>query len=337
MLLALDNLPAHLPSHSTTTLLLHTTFPFSNHPIPTLVNSGTTDNFIDKSLILPTFVDSSTSSTFVSSQLNLQHNDLNKPLELQLFDRSPATTGITQYYDNTLTLDNDLQFPAQLLVTQLPLSTPIVLRLPWLQDVNPNINWKNLTMQIPSPEASLAATIPLHLQYISDSDVSNPSTSTPRVTQSLSTSNSNPDSEGSTTLPYQQCSTPLTNSATTPDLTTTAPPSSPVNFRSLDIKIIGAVSFTCLLQDGNPAFQLQVMPALLKKHLHAEIAAPGSKMEEQILSEVVLPEYYEFADMFSEGSAKELSPHHSYDHKINLKEGASPPFGKIYNMSKIEL
>ncbi|KAG5714987.1 hypothetical protein E4T56_gene5393 [Termitomyces sp. T112] len=60
-------------------------------------------------------------------------------------------------------------------------------------------------------------------------------------------------------------------------------------------------------------------------------------MEEQILSEVVPPEYHEFADVFSEGSAKELPPHHSYDHKINLKEGTSPPFGKIYNMSKIKL
>ncbi|KAG5348539.1 hypothetical protein C0989_010077, partial [Termitomyces sp. Mn162] len=60
-------------------------------------------------------------------------------------------------------------------------------------------------------------------------------------------------------------------------------------------------------------------------------------MEEQILSEVVPPEYHEFADMFSEGSAKELPPHHSYDHQINLEEGTSPPFGKIYNMSEIKL
>ncbi|KAG5337569.1 hypothetical protein C0989_009331 [Termitomyces sp. Mn162] len=79
------------------------------------------------------------------------------------------------------------------------------------------------------------------------------------------------------------------------------------------------------------------MPALPKEHLHAEITMPESKTEEQILSKVVLLEYYEFADMFSEGSAKELPPHCSYDHKINLKEGTSLPFGKIYNMSEIEL
>ncbi|KAG5335732.1 hypothetical protein C0989_000535 [Termitomyces sp. Mn162] len=79
------------------------------------------------------------------------------------------------------------------------------------------------------------------------------------------------------------------------------------------------------------------MPALLEEHLYAETTAPECKIEEQILSKVVLPEYHEFANVFSEGSAKELPPHCSYNHKIDLKEGTLPPFGKIYNMSKIEL
>ncbi|KAG5350377.1 hypothetical protein C0989_011300, partial [Termitomyces sp. Mn162] len=82
---------------------------------------------------------------FISSQLNLQHNNLDKLLKLQLFNGSPAMMGITQYHDNALTLDNNLKFQAWLLITQLPPSTPIVLGLPWLQDINSNINWKNLT------------------------------------------------------------------------------------------------------------------------------------------------------------------------------------------------
>ncbi|KAG5349187.1 hypothetical protein C0989_005412 [Termitomyces sp. Mn162] len=48
--LAPDNSPAHLPSHSSTNLLLCTTLPFTDKPVPTLVNSGTTNNFVDKSL-----------------------------------------------------------------------------------------------------------------------------------------------------------------------------------------------------------------------------------------------------------------------------------------------
>ncbi|KAG5722479.1 hypothetical protein E4T56_gene2867 [Termitomyces sp. T112] len=418
MILAPANPPVHLPSHSSTNLLLRTTLPFTTNPIPTLVDSGATDNFIDESLavltphplqclpapiplklfdgdftpqelqllitklhpsapvvlgfswlrstnprvdwpltlrldqdnptdsglvpfnvspssenskaiinhpwtplqlhsrsarsfiinvrlddpskVFPALVDSGTSSTFVSNQLSLQHNDLDRPLELQLFDGSPATTRIMQYHNNTLTLNNNLQFQAWLLVTQLPPPTPIVLGLPSLQDVNPDINWKELTMQFPSPKASLAAAICLCLQSILDSDVYHSVTSTSGATQNPSTSDDNPNDEEDATLPC-------------------------------------AVPFARLLQDSTPAFQLQITPALPKEHLHTGTTVPESKMEEQILSEVVPPEYHEFADMFSEGSAKELPPHCSYNHKIDLEEGTSPPFGKIYNMSKVEL
>ncbi|KAG5735334.1 hypothetical protein E4T56_gene11036 [Termitomyces sp. T112] len=390
MMLAPDNPPAHLPSHSSTNLLLHTTLPFTDKPIPTLVNSGATDNFVDESLAalapqplrrLPapiplklfdgdstpagdithclemtlTFADrqqqelrllitklhpsapvilgfswlrstnprvdwpsltpclnrdnptdsglvpfhvsppskssetminqprtppqlhsSGASGVFISNQLDLQCNNLDKPLELQLFDGSPATTRITQYHNNTLTLNNDLQFQARLLITQLPPSTPIMLGLPWL------------------PEASLAAAIHLRFQSIPDPD-------------------------------------------TTPDPTATPTVPNPVNSRNLDIKIIGAIPFTRLLRKGTPAFQLQVTPALPEEYLRAGTTMPEKKTEEQILSEVVPPEYHKFADVFSKGSAKELPPHRSYDHQIDLEEGTSPPFGKIYNMSKIKL
>ncbi|KAG5348683.1 hypothetical protein C0989_008938 [Termitomyces sp. Mn162] len=62
--------------------------------------------------VLPALIDSSASGVFVSNQLDLRHHNLDKPLELQLFDGSPATTRITQYHNNTLTLNNDLQFQA---------------------------------------------------------------------------------------------------------------------------------------------------------------------------------------------------------------------------------
>ncbi|KAG5718803.1 hypothetical protein E4T56_gene2697 [Termitomyces sp. T112] len=236
-------------------------------PRPRLTNPGPHCNF---ALGLHDY--SSASGVFVSNQLDLRCNDLNKPLELQLFNGSPATTRITQYHDNTLTLDNDLQFQARLLVTQLPPLTLIVLGLPWLRDINPNINWKNLTMQFPGPEASLAAAIHLHFQSISDLDV-------------------------------------------TPNPTVTPMVPNPVNSGNLDIKIIGTVPFD----------------------LCTGTTVPESKTEEQILSKVVSLEYHEFADEFAEGSAKELPPHRSYDHQIDLEEGTSPPFGKIYNMSEIEL
>ncbi|KAG5733026.1 hypothetical protein E4T56_gene3620 [Termitomyces sp. T112] len=182
-------------------------------------------------------------------------------------------------------------------------------------------------MQFPSPEARLVAAIPLCLQSILDSDVSHPGASTSGATQSPSTSNDNPDEEGDTTPPPS------------PSITLQRlPPNILWNQykgpRSLNIKIVGTVPYACLLQDGTPAFQLQITPALPKEHLHTGTTVLESKMEEQILSEVVPPEYHEFADVFSEGSAKKLPLHCSYDHKIDLEEGTSPLFGKIYNMPK---
>ncbi|KAG5329095.1 hypothetical protein C0989_010079 [Termitomyces sp. Mn162] len=92
MVLTLDNLPAHLPSHFSTTLLLCTTFPFSDNPLPTLVNSGTTDNFIDEFLA-------------VLAPHLLQC--LPAPIPLKLFDGDPTPAGdITHYLEVTMTFTN---------------------------------------------------------------------------------------------------------------------------------------------------------------------------------------------------------------------------------------
>jgi hypothetical protein len=48
-------------------------------------------------------------------------------------------------------------------------------------------------------------------------------------------------------------------------------------------------------------------------------------------------EYHEFLDVFSKKEADKLPPHRPYDHKIQLKEGAEPPFGPMYDMSRGEL
>ncbi|KAG5730951.1 hypothetical protein E4T56_gene7150 [Termitomyces sp. T112] len=52
MVLSLDNLPAHLLSHTSHTLLFCTTLPFSANSVPTLVDSGATNNLIDESLVV---------------------------------------------------------------------------------------------------------------------------------------------------------------------------------------------------------------------------------------------------------------------------------------------
>ncbi|KAG5337162.1 hypothetical protein C0989_010447, partial [Termitomyces sp. Mn162] len=81
-------------------------------------------------MVLPTLINSRAFSTFVSKQLDLPHNTLNKLLEFQLFDQSPASSGITQYHNSALTLNNNFRFQVWLLAIQLLELTPIVLGLP---------------------------------------------------------------------------------------------------------------------------------------------------------------------------------------------------------------
>ena len=48
---------------------------------------------------------------------------------------------------------------------------------------------------------------------------------------------------------------------------------------------------------------------------------------------VIPPEFLQFADVFSPQTNCALPPHRPMDISINLKEGAVPPFGGLYNLS----
>lgn len=48
-------------------------------------------------------------------------------------------------------------------------------------------------------------------------------------------------------------------------------------------------------------------------------------------------EYHDFADVFNKAKADTLAPHRSYDLKIELEEGFSPPIGPMYSLSQSEL
>ena len=48
-------------------------------------------------------------------------------------------------------------------------------------------------------------------------------------------------------------------------------------------------------------------------------------------------EYHNFADVFSKGKADTLPPHHPYDLKIDLEDGAVPPIVPMYSLSQSEM
>jgi len=47
--------------------------------------------------------------------------------------------------------------------------------------------------------------------------------------------------------------------------------------------------------------------------------------------------YSQYKELFEEKKAKMLAPQRTFDHPINLKEGAKPPWGPIYPMSAYQL
>ena len=59
--------------------------------------------------------------------------------------------------------------------------------------------------------------------------------------------------------------------------------------------------------------------------------------EDEKIKELVPKDYHEFLPLFKKAVAEVLPPHRSYDHKIPLKEGFTPPFGPLYSLSKPEL
>ncbi|KAG5730303.1 hypothetical protein E4T56_gene10551 [Termitomyces sp. T112] len=95
MILTPDSPPVHLPSHLSTNLLLCTTLPFTDNPVPTLVDSSATNNFINESL-----------ATLAPHPLQC----LPASIPLKLFDGDPTPAGdITHCLEMTLTFANGRQ------------------------------------------------------------------------------------------------------------------------------------------------------------------------------------------------------------------------------------
>jgi len=67
-----------------------------------------------------------------------------------------------------------------------------------------------------------------------------------------------------------------------------------------------------------------------------DIQANSTKLAKTSDLSNVPSEYHEFADIFSKTKAETLPPHHPYDLKINLEEGAQSPVGPIYSLSASE-
>ncbi|KAG6327832.1 hypothetical protein ID866_11257 [Astraeus odoratus] len=84
--------------------------------------------------------------------------------------------------------------------------------------------------------------------------------------------------------------------------------------------------------EGSLQFSLQLHPPS-SSSASAQLASASDVPD---LSSVLL-EYHKFADVFSKAKASTLPPHHKYNLKIDLEEGATPSLRTIYSLLPIEL
>lgn len=97
----------------------------------------------------------------------------------------------------------------------------------------------------------------------------------------------------------------------------------------LRIHLIGSAAFTRLARRKDSQTFALTLYEINK-------ALDNSTTKEQWKERIPI-EYHEFLDMFDAKLANSMPPRRQYDHKIPLKEGAEPPFGPLYGMSREEL
>lgn len=356
-----DPAAASLSSRSSKSFILTTHLQgLPSTPQRALVDSGATRSFIDFSM---------------ADLLPHLRRKLPTDIPLHLFDGEPTSAGnLTHEIVDTITFNDGTHHEWSFLITRLDPSATIVLGLPWLRHFNPEINWRNLTLQF-TTEHLHATKVPI---YLPDEDIPIAEDMGPTAT----TINDNqqpkrdpcptveevqddepivePNEDAETLLPPDDPAPRARHDGKPPDTHThprpsrknftrqkprqTAPPShhsplddlTPDNPDATDIRIIGAAPFANLLRDGEEAFELRISPYSEPEHLNGEGSA-AEMTENQVLNKYVPAEYHDFADVFSKGEAKELPPHRPYDQKIELEPGQSPPWGRIYNMSETEL
>jgi hypothetical protein len=189
----------------------------------------------------------------------------------------------------------------------------IILGMPWLERVNPSIDWqtKEVSFTPPQPkEISLTSPI-LPSPVASEPMRMTPISRSPRPALAPA--------------PAHRKKAPSVKIAPEPTPGSLAPPPSP----SVDRPFIGIASH---IYPGDQVFLAFYYPDTQK------LTTSGHDSDVSPVIPEIPEEYRDLADVFSKAKADQLPPHRgSLDHSIPLEEGAKPPFGPIYNLSELEL
>lgn len=228
-------------------------------------------------------------------------------MKLWLLDGSIASS-ITQICSLPVTFPTGEIIPLDFYLTPLDSACKAILGYSFLSRYNPLVDWAEgkITFHHTEQHVSPPSSPPFKSAVVDDGDpilVSIPS---------------NPASK-----PSRQNKFPFEPIYTYPSLHGMG-----AQVQDTHIAVIGAAAFLrCCSESQQEPLALYPIP------LEPEIAMKGSSA----VPENIHPELTDFADVFDEGLSDKLAPHHPYDLKIELLEGAEPPIGWIYPVSDSEL
>lgn len=253
-------------------------------------------------------IDSGATISFIHENLAKNHDLLlvQRPLPIALANGSIHTS---QHATRVVMQTSPDHFEVQTFQLITLGNYSLILGMDWLKNHNPSIDWEKRIVTLScSPKHNLHSLPPLA-----------------RATMPKSLPSFQGQSRSSSPPPRSQ---PTPIKITYPPVKTIQPLRNPT---SLDIAVVGNATFCQLLRlKDSIGYMMDV--SQIEQLSTATISNPS---EEPV---VKLPEKYaEYAQVFSKVNADKLPPHRPYDHTIPLVEGATVPFGPVYNLSHTEL
>jgi hypothetical protein len=288
--------------------------------IRTLIDSGSTNCFIDSRFAIDN---------------NLKIENLKTPLHLTLFDSSSTSSGlIYQFTQQTLQFPCGMPHDLKFLLTSLDRLATAVLGYSWLHQKNPLIDWvtHDITFRTSAMKDQPA-------DALRSASLRVPPVLTPPPV-SLASSGSPPAATpaSSPPAPGPHPIAPPAPSPPTAELRAAAA-KIPISFvRAAAIQTIAqfpsshpqSIVFSSIIMPDSCS-ACSAIPGPDDPNLSPMLAAEYAALRPQVPSH-----YHNYLDVFSKSKGTTLPPCRSYNHKIELDPGTTPPFGPIYLLSEVE-
>jgi RNase H-like domain found in reverse transcriptase/Reverse transcriptase (RNA-dependent DNA polymerase)/Integrase zinc binding domain/Chromo (CHRromatin Organisation MOdifier) domain/Retroviral aspartyl protease len=253
-------------------------------------------------------IDSGATISFIHQNLAKQYN---LPLAQQRLDVSLADGSLhtSQHATRLVMQTSPDHFELQSFQLISLGNYSLILGMDWLRAHNPSIDWINRTVSLSCSTHHNLSNLP------------------PLAKSTMPPTINTFDNQ------TRSCTPPLTPKLTSTKTTTSSikPPMQPKNPSLINIAIVSNASFCQILkQKQGVGYMMDI------SQIHELSAATiGGEPDSP---EIQLPEKYaEYSKVFSKAQADQLPPHRPYDHAIPVTEGATVPFGPVYNLSQTEL